>query len=135
MQFNIFDSTIHNNQIGILSEGIHFAIKDTYVFDNDISIELDGQGHRTLMIPVTGAYDRRPGKLEFDNFRSDLYSSKDGDSWSWIEEIWRYGTDPYLTTDQTMDTDGDGLSNVDEADVHGTDPLSQVSFQDISFLL
>ena len=121
---NIFDSTIHNNRIGILSEGTHFAIKDTYVFDNDISIELDGQGHRTLMVPVTGAYDRRPEKMVFDNFRSDLYSSKDGDSWSWIEELWMYGTNPYITDDQSIDTDGDGLTNVEEVEVYGTDPLS-----------
>jgi len=52
VQSNMFHSTIHNNRIGILSEGTHFAIKDTYIFGNDISLEFDGPGHRTLMISV-----------------------------------------------------------------------------------
>ncbi len=39
-------------------------------------------------------------------------------------KLWRYGTDPYLTDDPTVETDGDGLSNQEEADVYGTDPLS-----------
>ncbi len=99
---NILDSTIHNNQIGILSEGTHFAIRDTYVFDNDISVELDGRGHRTLMVPVTGAYDRRPDMMRFVNFRSDLITSQDGDDWSWAEELWLYGTNPYITDDPTL---------------------------------
>ena len=79
-----------------------------------------------MMIPVTGAYDRRPGKLEFNNFNSEWYPDDDwsDDGLSWTDELYRYGTDPYLKSDISVDTDGDGLTNQEEADVYGTDPLS-----------
>ncbi len=124
---NVFDCTINNNDIGILSKGAHFAIKDTYVFDNHArSVKVVGNEALTLMVPVTGAYDRRPGKLVFENFGTDWDPDEDwsGDGLSWTDELWRYGTDPFLPSDITMDTDGDGLSNQEEADVYGTDPLN-----------
>jgi len=124
---NIFDSTIHNNIDGIVSNGTDFAIKDTHIFDNDNTVWLDAKDRdRITMIPVTGAYDRRPEKLEFFNFASDWYPDDDwsDDGLSWTDELYRYGTDPYLKSDISVDTDGDGLTNQEEADVYGTDPLS-----------
>ncbi|MFO7991299.1 MAG: PKD domain-containing protein [Thermoplasmata archaeon] len=122
---NLFDCTVCDNTVGIQSEGIHFALKDTYVFNNDVSTRLDGLGGRTFMIPVTGSYDRNPGLLEFENFASEWNPDEDwdGDGLSWTDELWMYGTDPTLLSDLNIDSDGDGITNNDEADVYGTDPL------------
>jgi len=76
-----------------------------------------------MMIPVTGAYDRREEKLNFA-FDWDPDEDWSGDGLNWTDELYRYGTDPYLKSDITVDADGDGLTNQEEADVYGTDPLS-----------
>jgi len=99
----------------------------TRFFDNDDTVWLDAKDRdRITMIPVTGAYDRRPEKLEFINFNSEWDPDEDwsGDGLNWTDELYRYGTDPYLKSDISVDTDGDGLTNQEEADVYGTDPLS-----------
>lgn len=46
------------------------------------------------------------------------YIDTDGDGISDYDEIFIYGTSPYLA-----DTDGDGISDYDEIFVYGTDPL------------
>ncbi|MFW6142027.1 MAG: PKD domain-containing protein [Candidatus Saliniplasma sp.] len=123
---NIFDSNIYDNDIGVSSEGIDFAIEDTHIFDNDDSVWLDAKDRdKITMIPVTGAYDRGPGKLEFYNFAYEWDPDEDlsGDGLSWTDELYRYGTDPELKSDITVDTDDDDLTNQDEADVYSTDPL------------
>jgi len=79
----------------------------------------------------TGAYDRREDKMLFSDMDSDdmfpEYGDNEdmsGDGWGWIDEIWRYGMNPWFKDRMNLDTDGDGLTNLDEADVYGTDPLS-----------
>ncbi|MFW6141991.1 MAG: hypothetical protein ACOC53_05470, partial [Candidatus Saliniplasma sp.] len=122
--FRFIVCTIYNNQIALLSGDMHFAIEDTHIFDNGDSVWLDAKDRdKITMIPVTGAYDRGPGKLEFYNFAYEWDPDEDlsGDGLSWTDELYRYGTDPELKSDiATMDTDGDGLTNQDEADEHGT---------------
>lgn len=103
---NIVDNNIVDNNI-VDNDFADNDIIDDNNINNDI---IDGD-----IVATTSEEDLVVENGEENNLET---IDSDGDGLSDYDEIYIYGTNPYI-----IDTDGDGLSDYDEVMIFGTDPL------------